>query len=188
MAGGKAGRPRKGQDLQERLDKYLREYELDDLNGANDYASLVQMCRLEVYIEKLQASLDGMKDLSTDTKKVKDLNTALKDSIQAYLNLQDKLGINRSQRVSENDETPLSYIEKLRDQAKRFLDLRFKVVKCPSCSTNLAKYYIYVNEKGEEGSLASAGKPVEHLKHKFTVECPRCGAFAVEGNINEGEI
>ena len=185
---GKAGRPRKGQDLQDKLDKYLKEYELDDLNEANDYASLVQMCRLEAYIEKLQGSLDEMKDLSLDTKKVKDLNTALKDSIQAYLNLQDKLGINRSQRVSEDDETPLSYIEKLRDQAKRFLDMRFKLLKCPNCNNSLAKYYIYVKEKGEDGSLSSAGKPVEHLKHKIMIECPKCGTFASEGNINEGEI
>ena len=179
----KRGRPVKKDAVQEKLDKYLNEYELSDLNEANDLASLNALCRQEVLIEKLQAALDGIKNLEADSRIVKDLNTSLKDSLRSYLDLQVELGINRRKREADNEETPLTYIGRLQDQAKRFLDMRLVTIKCEDCKLPLAKYYIYVREKGERGSI-KYGDKVDPIAYSFSVECPRCGKMVEHNHAN----
>jgi len=176
------GRKRKGAELQEKIDRYLEEYELDDLNQANDMAALVQMCQLEIRQEKIQEALDRIKDPAQDSKKIKDLVSALRDINQNWVTLQTELGINRRKRQSESDETPLQYIEKLKSQAKKFLDSRLKKFVCPHCGQVLGKYFFYINEKGEDGSIESETKPVEPYKYTIRCECWRCHNVAEISN------
>ena len=170
-----AGRKKKGSALQERLDKYLQDYELDDLNASNDMRALTQMCRLEVQMEKLNDALDKVKDPAIEFRQIKELTTALRDVTNSWTQLQNELGINRRKRQSEGDETPLTYIERLKEDAKNYLANRLKPVICPTCNLQLAKYIVYITEKGEEGSIASRAKPVEPISFIFKIECPRCG-------------
>ena len=180
-----AGRKPKNCRLNQKLDTYLQTYELDDLNKANDLDSLRQLAQFEIIIESIQEALASMRGIGDDTKKVKDLNTALRDAVNSYTSLQTTLGIDRRKRQSESEESVLSYIDKLKDQAKKVWSIRLKVLKCKDCNLPLMKYYIYVTENGESGSISAENKPVEKLKYNFEVECPKCGKMV---STNEGEI
>lgn len=182
-----AGRKPKGYDLEKKLNTYLETYELDDLNKANDLASLRQLAQFEIIIENLQEELASIKKVGTDTKKIKDLNTALRDAVNSYTNLQTTLGVDRRKRVSEAEESVISYIDKLKDQAKKVLTARLKVLKCKECNLPIMKYYIYVTEKGEKGSIAETKKPIELIKYNLEVECPRCFKMVKVTEEDEGE-
>ncbi len=176
------GRKKKGAELDEKLDKYLSEYELDDLNETNDRQALIQLCRLEVAIDKYTTALNDVDNPLEDSKKIKDLNTSLRDVQNTWIQLQQQLGIDRRKRKSEADESPLLYIARIKQLSKQYIDSRFKVLKCVACSLPVMKYYIYVNESGDRGSIESnSNKPIRVLNHIIKVECPRCGDM-VESN------
>jgi hypothetical protein len=175
---GRVGRPKKvskDDELKSKLDKYLAEYELDDLNETNDRQSLMQLCSLEMTIEKVSAAIRGIEDLTTDSVKVKNLNVALRDATHNWLEIQQELGISRKKRQTETEETPLSYIERLKTESKKYLDSRLSVIKCDVCNLDIAKYHVYVTKKGEPESIITIGKEVELIKFSFSVECSRCG-------------
>ena len=115
---------------------------------------------------------------------VKDLNTALRDAVNSYTSLMATLGIDRKRRQSESEESVVSYLDKLKDQAKKIWVARLKVLKCKDCNMPLIKYYIYVTEKGDDKSIASETSNVEQIKYKVEVECSRCGKMV---SINERE-
>lgn len=178
------GRKKKGADIDDRVQQYLLDYELDDLNKSNDLASLRQMCQLEVNIETMYGSLKfALKE--GDAKKIKDLTTAYKDSINAYTTLQTQLAIDRKKRASESEETPLSYIDKLKSQAKNIIDKRLKKLSCPACKVVIMKYHIYVLEKGDVGAIVFDKKKMELIRYSIQVECPKCGMMV---KVNETEI
>jgi len=174
------GRKKKGSALQERINKYLAEYELDEMNTANDMAALTQMCQLELNMQQIQEALENINPL-TDSKMLKELHSSLRDANQSWTSLQNELGINKRKRTSESDETPLKYIERLQEQAKKYVEMRFKVLKC-KCGQPLAKYFIYVPEKGEAGSIEYESKPVQPYSYTFEVECWKCGGTGIDTN------
>ncbi len=180
------GRKKKGSALQDKIDKYLEEYELDDLNQANDMAALVHMCQIELNIENIQEALNSLNYTSSkgdiDTKKIRELHSALRDANQNWVALQTELAINRRKRRSEDDETPLKYIERIQEQAKKFIDSRFRKVVCPKCGQLLGKYMFYVTEKGEHGSIESTTKPVIPYRYTVRCECWKCGGVADMSN------
>ncbi len=183
------GRKKKGSALQEKIDRYLEEYELDDLNQANDMAALTQMCQLELNIEKIQEALDGLdykggKGKEVDSKKIRELHSALRDANQNWVTLQQELGINRKKRKSDSEESPLQYIDRLQTQAKKFLDSRLTTFICPNCGQVLGKYFFYVTEKQEVGALDSEGKEIEKYKYTMRRECWKCGKMAEDSNEN----
>lgn len=179
-----AGRKPKGYKLNEKLKTYLETFELDDLNKANDLDSLKQLAQFEIIIENIQNELASMKNIGDDTRKVKDLNTALRDAVNSYTSLQGTLGIDRKKRQSESEESVLSYVEKLKFQAKKMLKDRLQILKCKKCHLPLMKYYIYIKEKGDKGSIISETVPIEPIKYNLAVECPRCGDMI---SSNEGK-
>lgn len=170
-----AGRKPKGYELNEKLQTYLETYELDDLNRANDLSSLRQLAQFEIIIENMQAELSSIKSAGVDTKRVKDLSTALRDAVNSYNTLQISLGIDRKKRSSESEESVVSYIDKLKSQAKKFLGARLKTLKCVDCSLPLMRYYVYIKEVGEPGSIAADCVTPKPVRYSFEVECPKCG-------------
>lgn len=179
-----AGRKPKGFELEQKLRTYLETYELDDLNRANDLSSLRQLAQFEIIIENMQAELSSIKSAGVDTKRVKDLSTAIRDAVNSYNALQVSLGIDRKKRSSESEESVVSYLDKLKSQAKKFWSARLKTLKCVDCHLPLMRYYVYVGERGEPGSINAEIKPPEQLKYNFEVECPKCGKMV---STNERE-
>ena len=182
------GRPRKGQVLQERIDRYMQEYELDEMNQANDMAALTQMCQLELNMEQVQEAIASIKNPVEDSKKVKDLMSSLRDATQSWTNLQSALGIARIKRQSESDESPLQYIEKIREQSKKFLDKRLKIITCDKCGQVLGKFIFYVEDKGEVGSIESDKTPIEPYKFTVRHECWKCKSGHIAEVSNEDII
>ena len=167
--------PRKdySKEIEERLQKYLELYEVEN---PNDIASLRAMCALELSMEKQQQAL-----LSTDAvkypKKIKDLQSAIRDNANSYAQLQKDLAIDRRKRKSEDDEQSIpEYIKKLQNIGKQFLASRLKELRCDKCGQLLAKYFVYVNSEGaEKGSINSESKPP--VDYPFTI---RCGCWKCE--------
>jgi hypothetical protein len=180
-----AGRKPKGYELEKKIQTYLETYELDDLNRANDFASLRILAQEEIILENLQNELASLKRVAGDTKTVKDLSTAIRDHGNTYSNLQKTLGIDRSKRESEGEESVLSYIDKLKDQAKKVWASRLKRLVCKDCNLPLAKYYIYITEKGEEGAIAYDSASIDEIKYTIRVECPRCHKMVEFSNERE---
>jgi len=176
------GRKRKGQEVQDKIEKYLQEYELDELNQANDMAALTQMCQIEINIEQIQKALASIKDPLLDSKKIRELQSASRDANQNWVTLQQELGINRKKRQSDSAESPLAYIERLQEQGKKFLDSRLKKFVCSKCGQVLGKYLFYVVDKGEKGSIESEIKPIEPYKFTIRHECWKCGEIAEISN------
>jgi len=176
------GRKRKGQEVQEKIEKYLEEYELDELNQANDMAALTHMCQLEVNVEQIQEALSKIKDPLEDSKKIRELQSALRDANQNWVTLQQELGISRKKRQSDSDESPLQYVERLQELGKKFISSRLKKLVCSKCGQVLGKYMFYVTDKGEKGSLESDIKPIEPYKFTVRHECWKCGEITEVSN------
>jgi len=176
------GRKRKGQEVQDKIEKYLQEYELDELNQANDMAALTQMCQIEINIEQIQKALGKIKDPLEDSKKIRELQSALRDANQNWVTLQQELGINRKKRQSEKDESPVKYLERLQEVSKKFMSSRLKKFACPKCKQVLGKYIFYVTDKGEKGSIESETKPIEPYKFTIRHECWKCGEMVEVSN------
>jgi len=176
------GRKRKGQDVQEKIEKYLEEYELDELNAANDKAALTQMCQIEVNIEQIQKALSDIKNPLENSKKIRELHSALRDANQNWVTLQTELGINRKKRKSESDESPLQYVERLQEIGKKFVDGRLKSFVCSKCGQVLGKYIFYITDRGEKGSIESETKPIETYKFTIRHECWKCGEIVEVSN------
>ncbi len=176
------GRKKKNAALDDKIAKYLQTYELDDLNEANDMAQLMQMCALELNMEQIQRALGEITDPVKEARTIKDLQSSLKDAIASYTTLQGQLGINRSNRQSEADESPLQYIQRIQQLSKKFLDSRLKSISCPKCKQVLMKYLIYVEAKGEDGSIESKTKKPAPYKHTLRVQCWKCGEMVTISN------
>lgn len=178
-----ARRP-KGQDLQDKVDNYLETYELDDINQANDMAALTQMCQIEIELEKLHNALDDIKksDILANSKKIREVQSAIRDANQNWTTLQKDLGINRSKRQSEKDESVLQYVDRLQSLAMKFMEYRLKKLVCPSCNQILGKYFFYVTDKGEKGSIDTEGAVVEPYRYTIRHECWKCKGVAEDSN------
>ena len=159
-------------EIEARLAEYMEQYEVEN---PNDIASLRAMCALELSMEKQQQAL-----LSTDAirfpKKIKDLQSAIRDNANSYAQLQKDLAIDRRKRKAEDDEQSVpEYIKKLQDIGKKFLASRLKELRCDVCGQLLGKYLIYVDSEGaEKGSINSESKPPVDYPFTFRVGCWKC--------------
>lgn len=151
-----------------KLEEYKKLYSVED--NPNDLASLKAMVSLELSLEKMQKAL-----LSTDAlkfpKKIKDLQSAIRDGTNAFAQMQTELGISRKKRQEEEDKTNVvDYIEQLKKEAQTVLDKRLKKLTCDRCGQLLGKYYIYVELNGAEpGSIEAEKKPPK--PYPFTIRC-----------------
>jgi len=162
--------------IKERLDQYLKEYEVD-FNNSNDLSSLRQMVSLELSIERNQKALLKI-DPVQNPNQVKALQTAIKDATNAYVALQTELGINRRKRKDEGDSQTSNarlYVEWLKENAPKFLDSRMKKVYCSHCGQYLGKYWFVVDASGaEQGSMEAETKPPKPMKYTVRFQCWRC--------------
>jgi hypothetical protein len=165
----------RNKQIEDRVQKYLKEYELDDLNTTNDLESLRQMCALELLLEKYRKDLfriDGVKN----SNQVKSLNTAIKDATNAYTTLQQELAIDRRKR-RENDSNKDSriYINTLQEQASKVNDSRSEDIVCSSCGQKLGSLYIAVKAIGAElGSIEAMKNPPQDMKYTCRIQCHKC--------------
>ena len=169
--------------FQDKLDEYLQTYEVDSLNMANDMASLRQLVNLDIINEDIAEKIHT----TDDPKQKRQLITALKDSTNAFVSLQDQLGLARKKRESESDENPRTHIQKIQEQVGKIMDKRLTKVKC-DCDLVVAKYLRYFPMDGPDpGSIAyeQLKEPPRELKFTVRFECPRCLKVVEVGNERE---
>ena len=167
--------PRKKYDsVETRLAKYKLDYDLSDVNQSNDLESIKQLCSLDLRLEKLHDSLKNVNAIK-DANKYKSLSAALRDLTNSSSTLSTNLGIIRKKRREQNEtEDAFKYIQELKEQAKTIIDKRLLKLICP-CGIILAKYHIFITEKGERGAIEWAGKEIPKIAYRLEVECSRCG-------------
>jgi hypothetical protein len=167
---------------------HAQDYDLGDINQSNDAESLRQLCFIDIRIERIHNAL-AQSSAGTDPKKWRSLTSSLKDLTNASSTIQNDLGIVRRKRMVQEDvETPLKYIETLKEQAKNIIDKRLKKLICPACNQLIMKYHKYVMEDGERGAIALKGKQARLLSMLIRVECPKCYSTVVVDETGETRL
>jgi RNase P subunit RPR2 len=144
-----------------RLRLYGEQFNIEDLNDANDRSLLHIMIKTELMIDDLQAQIqtlidDNPVENATNIKKLADL---LRDATNTITTLQRTLGIDRKSRRNENVDSPADYIKTLKSAAKEFVDKRLIRVYCPNCKILVAR-------------IAPVHK---HTAFTLSVQCNQCG-------------
>ena len=164
--------------VQQRLENYLKDYNLEDVNKSNDLSTLTQLCQLELKIEQLNDGLSRT-NAESNSSKWRSLTSSLKDLTNASVALQESAGLNRKKRIiDEERETVVDYIETLRKQAKTIIDKRLKKIVCP-CNQVIGKYHFYILEDGEVGAIAWKDKPLRKMPFMIKAECSKCHSIVI---------
>jgi hypothetical protein len=165
--------------IDEKIKTYTTEYELDEMNAANDLSAIKQMATLEVSIEKQSKEL-----LNTDpknTKAIRGLQASIKDATNSWNALQQSLKIDRRKRKevsSDREENPRLYIEWLKEQAPKFLEKRMTKFYCQKCGQYLGMFIFHVRfEGGEPGSVEA--KSLKYYPYMVSTVCWKCKSVAV---------
>lgn len=169
--------PRKNRDTEiaAKVEEYKKIYQADT---PNDIASITQVVNLELSIAKLQKEL--LATPASDTKKIKDLNSALRDSTNSFNQLCSELDISRKSRgLSDEKVSVLTFIDKLKDQADKTGESRSLDVICSVCSQKLGSLYIAVKAIGAElGSIEAEKHPPQEMDYFVSIQCWKCAGGA----------
>ena len=175
--------------IENRIQEYLKIYELDDLNKANDYTALSQMVSYEVQLEGIDEAISKLDVEDKEyARTIKNLQMAKRDATQSFLSFQEKLGVDRRKRKGEDEETPLTYVEWLRESAPKFINKLLKILYCPECNIDLAKFYVYVTENTTKGSIKASVEGVRKLNYNFEAECPQCGSLVKASEVEDSNL
>ena len=138
--------------FEQKLTKLQKEYGID-MNDSNDVEALKQLVRYLIQQEDIDIDMRGIKEtlkkdpinLSKTLKSYGDLQRSLTMSINE---LQDRLGITRKARKEKQIDDVPQYIESIRTRAEEFWKRKTVPVICPTCSIELARYWInFPNEE-----------------------------------------
>lgn len=131
------------QRFNDKLEQYKKEYDIDDINDANDISTLYILIRTELMVDAMQKKMQelidvDMVDNASDIKKLADL---LRDAIETSRKLQQVLGIDRRTRREKEDSMDVaSYIRFIKHEASKFLENRLKKVYCDDCKVLVGRY------------------------------------------------
>ncbi len=173
------------QDIENKIQGYLKEYEPDDLNQTNDLAALRNLATLEVNVERLQRALLNI-DIAKEPKQASQIQGAIKDNLQSWNAVQVELNINRKKRKTEGNDyntNPKLYADFLREQAPKLLDRRLKKLICPTCNVLLGKWAMHVElDSAEPGSIEAEKHPPVPMKRTVRMECWKCRKMIEDSN------
>jgi len=134
--------------LKIKLKKFADDYSIDDLK-INDLDSLRAMIQAHIALEDLEQATfkirgDGL-DLD-NIMKLDKINKIMSDLRGDINRISDQLKISRKVRKSDQETSVISYIESLKEKAKKFHEAKEKYILCPSCQMLLATVWtLYPN-------------------------------------------
>ncbi len=130
--------------IQERLDLYRRDYDIEALNESNDKALLMTLIRSEIILENVQNEIQNITSVGDDfleeADRLKKLFDLQRDMMQQITKAQQALSIDRRTRKSEQSNSVADYIRVIKREAFNFLDKRLIKVYCPDCKVMVGRY------------------------------------------------
>lgn len=142
------------------LQEYGQKYDIETLDSPNDKANLTMLINNQVIIERLQAEMLAVTEVSAvdNIEEVKQIGNAMRDLIERNLQIERALALDRKTRKSENTDSLATYITDLKINAQNFLEKRLIKVYCPDCKILLARF-----------------SPVmDHTAFHFECQCSQC--------------
>lgn len=142
------------------LQEYGQKYDIETLDSPNDKANLTMLINNQVIIERLQAEMLAVTEVSAvdNIEEVKQIGNAMRDLIERNLQIERALALDRKTRKSENTDSLATYITDLKVNAQNFLEKRLIKVYCPDCKILLARF-----------------SPVmDHTAFHFETQCSQC--------------
>lgn len=143
------------------LQDYGQKYDIETLDSPNDKANLTMLINNQVIIERLQAEMLDVTEVSAvdNIEEVKQISNAMRDLIERNLQIERALALDRKTRKAENTDSLATYITDLKITAQNFLDKRLIKIYCPDCKILVARF-----------------SPVmEHTAFHFESQCSQCG-------------
>lgn len=138
------------------MQEYATNYDLDDLKP-NDLASLESLIHATIMLRLYESQ---MREISADgtnygnipvIEKLGKVCSELRGDISK---LQDDLKITRKIRKSDKEESVLTFIDSLKEKAKKFYTAKTQWVFCPKCGMLLANvWWLYPNSKSNKITL-----------------------------------
>jgi hypothetical protein len=128
--------------FQEKLEKYARNYRIEDLNDANDRTLLDIMIKTELMIEDFQAKIKDLmaEDILSSASDLKKLADLLRDATGTITTVQKTLAIDRKTRKDEESGSVIDYINSLKKAAADFVEERLTKVHCPTCNVMVGRF------------------------------------------------
>jgi len=141
-------------DAIERADGIIERFEIDyDLSEmtANDKLSLLELARIFVMLEDIEASLqEELNSDNTDWTNFERINRVSSKLREDASRFQRDLNITRKARQDTGGQSVVDFIEDIKKRATKFLDKSLSRIYCPKCKMLLAKtWLLYPNESNE---------------------------------------
>jgi hypothetical protein len=134
--------------IEAKLKKFEDDYDLKDLK-VNDMLSLRALAQAYISLEDLENYSYNFRTGGIESERILEMekvNNVMSGLRRDISTMQNDLKISRKTR-SEKDETVLSYLENLKQQAKKFYKSRMFYVFCDKCSMLLfTGWFLYPNE------------------------------------------
>ena len=133
--------------------EYQINYDLDDLKP-NDLASLESLIHATIMLRNYErqmreASEDGI-DFS-NIPVIEKLGKVCSELRGDISKLQDDLKITRKTRKNDKEESVLTFIDGLKEKAKKFYTAKTQWIFCPKCNSLLANvWWLYPNSKSNK--------------------------------------
>lgn len=138
------------------MKEYELNYDLDDLKP-NDLASLESLIHATIMLRNYEKQMREISEDGVDftnipvIEKLGKVCSELRGDISK---LQDDLKISRKIRKSDKEESVLTFIDGLKEKAKKFYTAKTQWVFCPKCGMLLANvWWLYPNSKSNKITL-----------------------------------
>lgn len=153
-------------ELQRRIERYEKDFDLTTVNQSNDRATLTMMVLIEIAYEKLQQQLHQLlasEDILDKAQDIKRLSDILRDYAETHQKFQQTLGIDRRTRRSGSETSVRDYIDALLSEAKSYYETVITRVYCPTCDVMVGRF-----------------APVhDHTAYRVSFTCSQCGSEVV---------
>jgi len=149
-------------ELSERIDAKLvlmgEDYDMDDMKS-NDKIQLRALAQAEIQLEDLEnVAYTLRQDIQIDNvlvlEKVNNIMSKLRNDISM---IQEDLQLTRKIRKESKEASVISYIDTLREKAKKFYKEKMLYIFCPECRMLLATIWLHYKDADSSVKL--------HCKH-----------------------
>ena len=129
--------------IQEKLKEFSDEYDLTDMK-VNDKVQLRALAQAEIQLEDLETAAYVLRqEIATDNvlvlEKINNIMSKLRSDISMISN---DLQLTRRIRKQSKEASVISYIDTLRDKARKFYKQKMLYVFCPECRMLLATTWL----------------------------------------------
>lgn len=174
--------------LEERIVKKLedmaKDYDMEDMKS-NDMVQLRALAQAEIQLEDLEGVAYQLRqEVSTETvvvlEKVNNIMSKLRNDISM---IQQHLMLTRKIRKESKEASVVSYIDTIKEKAKKFYRNKMLYLFCPECRYLLSTIWLLYPENENSISLTCS-----HCGHKFNATLASLYSRKNNANLDDVEL